>query len=89
MTEAEITEVIQGLHPDLKVGEMELRVMLAIAEAERKKCAKAMLGAVEAQDAAIKAAVAAERERCAGIAEIEHMTPRDIARVIRSNWPSD
>ena len=37
----------------------------------------------------VEAAVMAERERCAKIAEIEHMTPRDIARVIRSNYPSD
>lgn len=63
MTDQEITEVIQSLHPDLKVGEMELRVGRAL--------------------------VAAEQERCVRIAEIPHMTPRDIARVIRSNWPRD
>ena len=63
MTDAEITAVIQGLHPDLKVGEMELRVGRAIAQAEK--------------------------ERCARIAEIEHMTPKDIVRVIRSNYPDD
>ena len=63
MTDAEITAVIGGLHPDLNVGELELRVSRAIAQAERERCAK--------------------------IAEIEHMTPKDIARVIRSNYPSD
>ena len=30
-----------------------------------------------------------ERERCVAIAQIEHMTPKDIARVIRSNWPQE
>lgn len=48
-----------------------------------------LVKSAQASEAAIQAAVMAERERCAKIAEIEHMTPRDIARVIRSNWPSD
>lgn len=40
MTDQEITEVIQSLHPDLKVGEMELRVGRAIAAAEKEQCAR-------------------------------------------------
>lgn len=48
-----------------------------------------LVKSAQASEAAIQAAVMAERERCAKIAEIEHMTPRDIARVIRSNWPRD
>ena len=40
MTDQEITEVIQSLHPDLQVGEMELRVGRAIAFWESQACAK-------------------------------------------------
>ena len=84
MTDAEIIEVIHGLHPDLKVGEMELRVAQAIAAAERKNCARVLIGSVRATDEAIKAAVAAERDRCAKIAEIPGMTSKDIVRAIRN-----
>lgn len=40
MTDAEIAAVIKGLHPDLEVGEMELRVARAVALAERERCAR-------------------------------------------------
>ena len=40
MTDQEIAEVIRGLHPDLKVGPMELLVGRAIAKAEQERCAK-------------------------------------------------
>ena len=48
-----------------------------------------LIQSAETTKKAIEAAIMAERERCAKIAEIEHMTPRDIARVIRSNYPDD
>lgn len=51
--------------------------------------AEILLESVKESDVAVRAAVLAERERCAKIAEIEYMTPKDIARVIRSNWPQE
>jgi hypothetical protein len=89
MTDSEITEVIRSLHPDLKVGEMELRVGRALVSATYRKSAEMLLQSIDSSDRGIEMAVAAERERCAKIAEIEHMTPKDIVRVIRSNYPSD
>lgn len=83
MTDHEIIGIIQTLHPDLKVGPMELIVGRAIADAERKQVAQVLIGSVRAEDAVRKAAMAAERERCAKIAEIPGMTPKDIARAIR------
>ena len=54
-----------------------------------KELSEYLIAMTERSEAAVQEAVMAERERCAKIAEIEHMTPRDIARVIRSNYPSD
>ena len=54
-----------------------------------KDLSEYLIAMTERSEAAIQEAVMAERERCAKIAEIEYMTPRDIARVIRSNYPSD
>lgn len=39
MTDAEIRAVFRELHPDLKVGRMEMVVARSIAAAEREACA--------------------------------------------------
>ena len=65
-----------------------LKSFEAISRAN-KDLSEYLTAMTERSEAAIQEAVMAERERCAKIAEIEYMTPRDIARVIRSNYPSD
>ena len=65
-----------------------LKSFEAISRAN-KDLSEYLIATTERSEAAIQEAVMAERERCAKIAEIEYMTPRDIARVIRSNYPSD
>jgi glycerol-3-phosphate cytidylyltransferase-like family protein len=65
-----------------------LKSFEAVSQAN-KDLSEYLIVTAERSEAAIQAAVMAERERCAKIAEIEYMTPRDIARVIRSNYPSD
>ena len=48
-----------------------------------KDLSEYLINAAQATEAAIEAAVLAERERCARIAEIPHMAQSDIARAIR------
>lgn len=43
-----------------------------------------LIKSAQGSDKAIEDAIRVERERCAKIAEIPHMTPADIARVIRN-----
>jgi hypothetical protein len=72
----------------MKAQEILIGSMEAISRAN-KDLSEYLIASAKLTEATIQAAVMAERERCARIAEIEHMTPRDIARVIRSNYPSD
>lgn len=94
MTDAEITAVIKGLHPDLEVGDMELRVARAIAAAERERWIKMvdrLVSALELRKEGeirlvdmIPGIIEAERERCAMVAEMPDMAKVDIVRVIRN-----
>ena len=72
----------------MKAQEILIGSMEALSRAN-KDLSEYLIASAKLTEATIQAAVMAERERCARIAEIEHMTPRDIARVIRSNYPSD
>lgn len=72
----------------MKAQEILIGSMEALSRAN-KDLSEYLIASSKLTEATIQAAVMAERERCARIAEIEHMTPRDIARVIRSNYPSD
>ena len=72
----------------MKAQEILIGSMEALSRAN-KELSEYLIASAKLTEATIQAAVMAERERCARIAEIEHMTPRDIARVIRSNWPQE
>jgi len=50
MTDAEITEIVEGLHLDIELDELGLVVARAIAAAERKACAKVATDYVQGFD---------------------------------------